>query len=213
MTVRAPSPLIAAVGLAAVTADELRRLPSTLPSLLGSARALVRERYEELALHGQDVLSGLRGTAEPDPWSEIVVDPVLVDLDTVDLDTVEVGVDFEVDFEADLEADLGRADVVAEPVTTPPAPVVPIGLTEPVTLSEDQLDEVAQLPSGADLDHADLPLEDFDHLTVPQLRGRLRTLALPQLVQLRDYETAHANRLPVLTLLDNRMAKLTTTDS
>lgn len=51
---------------------------------------------------------------------------------------------------------------------------------------------------------------DFDHLTVPQLRGRLRTLTLPGLVQLRDYEQAHAARLPVLvlTLLDNRIAKL-----
>jgi hypothetical protein len=53
-----------------------------------------------------------------------------------------------------------------------------------------------------------LPLADFDHQTVPQLRGRLRTLTVPELVQLRDYESAHASRARVLTLLDNRIARL-----
>ena len=75
-------------------------------------------------------------------------------------------------------------------------------------LPEDVQDEVAQLTPGADLPHADLPLPDFDHQTVPQLRGRLRTLGVAELVQLRDYEQAHAARLPVLTLLDNRIATL-----
>jgi hypothetical protein len=88
------------------------------------------------------------------------------------------------------------------------APVPPIGRTEPVVLPEDVQEDVAQLSPGAELDHAALPLADFDHLTVPQLRGRLRTLELAELVQLRDYEQAHAHRLPVLTLLDNRVATL-----
>lgn len=206
MTVRAPSPLIAAVGLAAVTADELRRLPTRLPALLGTAASVARERYEELAEHGQDVLSGLRGPAEPDPWAEIAVDGT--DLPGTGLTDAELDAELLDGALLDLEA-----EPVHEPATGTPEPAPAIGLTGPVTLSEEQLDEVAQLPSGAELAHADLPLEDFDHLTVPQLRGRLRTLSLPQLVQLRDYETAHGNRLPVLTLLDNRMAKLTATGS
>jgi hypothetical protein len=77
-----------------------------------------------------------------------------------------------------------------------------------VVLPEDVQEEVAQRPSGADLAHDELPLPDFDHQTLPQLRGRLRTLDLAELVQLRDYEQAHAARLPVLTLLDNRIARL-----
>jgi hypothetical protein len=173
MTVRAPSPLAAAVGLAAATADELRRLPTRLPALLENVRTVTR-RYDELARHGQDVLAGRHAAPST---------PELVD---------------------------GSVEAIVEvPLTAAPRPAPPIGLTEPVELSEALLDEVAQLPSGAELRHADLPLEDFDHLTVPQLRGRLRTLALPELVQLRDYEQAHAARLPVLTLLDNRLAKLT----
>lgn len=56
--------------------------------------------------------------------------------------------------------------------------------------------------------HEDLPLPDFDHLTVGSLRSRLRSLDLVQLRQLHAYETEHANRLPVTTLLANRIAKL-----
>jgi hypothetical protein len=66
-------------------------------------------------------------------------------------------------------------------------------------------------PSGASLDHGDLPLEDYDHLTLPALRARLARIDLTGLVQLRDYEKAHANRLPVVTMLENRIAKVTAT--
>ena len=57
----------------------------------------------------------------------------------------------------------------------------------------------------------ELPLDDYDHMTLGSLRGHLRSLELAQLVQLRDYEKAHAHRLPVVTMLDNRIAKLATT--
>jgi hypothetical protein len=55
---------------------------------------------------------------------------------------------------------------------------------------------------------ADLPLEDFDHMSAPQLRGRLRRLDRVQLVQLLDYERAHAHRVPIVVMLENRIAKL-----
>ncbi|MEO6204300.1 MAG: hypothetical protein ABIO67_02800 [Mycobacteriales bacterium] len=56
--------------------------------------------------------------------------------------------------------------------------------------------------------HADLPLADYDHLTLGSLRGRLRSLDVDQLVQIRAYEKSKADRLPVVTMLDNRIAKL-----
>jgi hypothetical protein len=56
--------------------------------------------------------------------------------------------------------------------------------------------------------HQDLPLEDFDHLTVGSLRSRIRSLDLTDLRLLHAYETEHANRLPVITVLANRIAKL-----
>jgi hypothetical protein len=54
----------------------------------------------------------------------------------------------------------------------------------------------------------ELPIADFDGITVPSLRGRLRRLSVGDLAVLRGYEQAHAHRLPVLTMLDNRIAKL-----
>jgi hypothetical protein len=62
-------------------------------------------------------------------------------------------------------------------------------------------------------DAAELPLPDFDHMTLGALRGRLRSLDMQQLVQLRDYEKSKADRLPVVTMLDNRIAKLANGES
>ena len=56
--------------------------------------------------------------------------------------------------------------------------------------------------------HDELPLPDYDHMTLGSLRGRLRSLSVEQLVAVRAYEKAHADRLPVVTMLDNRIAKL-----
>ena len=63
-------------------------------------------------------------------------------------------------------------------------------------------------PNGASMQAADLPLADFDHMTLGSLRGRLRTLSVEDLVVLRAYEEEHARRLQVITMLENRIARL-----
>src|SRR4051794_26348522 len=78
---------------------------------------------------------------------------------------------------------------------------------EAVTRAERAVGATAS--AGAVLAHDDLPVADYDHLTLPALRARLVRLDLTSLIQLRDYEKAHANRLPVVTMLDNRIAKMT----
>ena len=83
--------------------------------------------------------------------------------------------------------------------TAAPADVVKV--VEAVTA------EIATEPVSSD----ELPLANYDHLTLGALRGHLRSLDVAQLVQVRDYEIAHANRLPVVTMLDNRIAKRATT--
>ncbi len=70
------------------------------------------------------------------------------------------------------------------------------------------VERVSAVVGGPVLEHDELPLPDYDHLTLGAVRGRMRSLDLPQLVALRDYERAKANRLPVVTMLDNRIAKL-----
>lgn len=69
----------------------------------------------------------------------------------------------------------------------------------------DRVPPGGQVPVPA---HDELPLPDYDHLTLPALRARIRRLDLEGLLQVRAYEVAHAHRLPVLTTLDNRAAKL-----
>ena len=52
------------------------------------------------------------------------------------------------------------------------------------------------------------PLADFDTMTVASLRGRLRTLDLPTLIQLRGWESRHGARAGILSMLDHRINKL-----
>lgn len=49
---------------------------------------------------------------------------------------------------------------------------------------------------------------EYPTLTVPQLRGKLRTLSIDDLSDLLAWETAHDNRPPYVTMLTNRIATL-----
>ena len=62
-------------------------------------------------------------------------------------------------------------------------------------------------PSAPPLPHDELPLDDYDHLTLGSLRARLPKLDPVELRQIQDYERAHGNRAPVLTLIESRLAK------
>ena len=57
-------------------------------------------------------------------------------------------------------------------------------------------------------EHDQLPLPDYDHLPVQGLISRIRTLDATGLQTLLDYEKAHADRLAVVTMLENRIANL-----
>jgi hypothetical protein len=121
------------------------------------------------------------------------------------------------DDDADLEAERIAADArvaaaaasVAKSTKTkdtPPKAAVEAGAPGAVTDVVEHVSEQLHLdaPTSAD----DLPIPDFDNVSIGSLRARLRSLAVEDLVRLREWEKAHANRLPVLTLLDNRIAKV-----
>jgi hypothetical protein len=55
-----------------------------------------------------------------------------------------------------------------------------------------------------------LPVANYDGLTIPSLRARLRNLDPAQLRVLIEYEKAHAGRGDVLTMFERRIAKLET---
>jgi len=56
--------------------------------------------------------------------------------------------------------------------------------------------------------HDQLPLPDYDHLPVEGLTSRIRTLDAAGLETVLEYERAHANRLQVVTVMENRMTSL-----
>jgi hypothetical protein len=55
---------------------------------------------------------------------------------------------------------------------------------------------------------AELPLANYDELSVASLRARLRNLSADQLGQLIAYEKDHAAREDVITMFERRIAKL-----
>jgi hypothetical protein len=56
-------------------------------------------------------------------------------------------------------------------------------------------------------DH-DLPLPDYDQVPLGDLRHRIRSLDEAGVRTLADHERAHGDRVPVLQLLDARLAEL-----
>lgn len=55
---------------------------------------------------------------------------------------------------------------------------------------------------------AELPLSDYDHLPASSLQHRIRSLSSDQVQQLIDYENEHAQRVPVLETLRQRLRQL-----
>jgi hypothetical protein len=66
--------------------------------------------------------------------------------------------------------------------------------------------ETATPETGAS--DAELPLANYDALTVASLRARLRTLTVSQLQILIDYEKAHLGREEVTGMFERRIAKI-----
>jgi hypothetical protein len=97
-------------------------------------------------------------------------------------------------------ADVTPADVVAADVPSAdasPADVTPAGVS----------------PAGADgaadaVGETALPVPNYDSLTLPSLRARLRMLDAHQLRVLIAYERTHAGRADVVAMFERRIAKL-----
>jgi hypothetical protein len=56
--------------------------------------------------------------------------------------------------------------------------------------------------------HDELPLPDYDHLPLGGLTSRIRTLDQAGVQAVLDYERAHGDRVPVVTVLESRLAEL-----
>jgi hypothetical protein len=94
--------------------------------------------------------------------------------------------------------DLGGAEPVVAQPDVAGADVLPGVTGANVTGAEE---ETSATPSP--------PVEGYDGYSIPTLRGRLRKFDAEQVNALLDYERATRDRPPYVTLLSNRLAKLT----
>jgi len=81
------------------------------------------------------------------------------------------------------------------PATAPPVADTPISATTPAVA--DETDSTA-----------DLPLPNYDALSLASIRARLRGLDVAQLKALLDYEATNAERAEVLGMFERRIEKL-----
>src|ERR1700733_12144141 len=122
--------------------------------------------------------------------------------------------------EADGVAEVIEADGVAEVVPEPPVTSEPAAVTEqtwtespvtpeaPATTPQAPAAPAEASATAPEASATSLPVPNYDSLTVPSLRARLRNLDPAQLHTLVDYEKAHAGRADVLTMFERRIAKL-----
>jgi hypothetical protein len=97
--------------------------------------------------------------------------------------------------------DVAPAAAAPEEVVAPETTAVPDVVAAPETTA---VPDVAAAPEVA----AELPLANYDSLTIASLRARLRNLTAGQLTELIGYEREHANREDVISMFERRITKL-----
>ena len=210
---------------------------------IGSALSSIdvaKREYDGLAERGEKLIARLRGTSVDDAERLVQATPVATLFDKAE-DAVEgvakaagraaqnLNGGSTANAKSSVQAgeakakDRAEAQVAVEAVQQTVQEELPVESPAPSTArvdsaaSPDVIEQVEKIAANVDAPlitaHSDLPLADYDHMTLGSLRGRLRSLDMQQLVQLRDYEKSKADRLPVVTMLDNRIAKLSNGES
>jgi hypothetical protein len=199
-----PTPVAAALGIVPTVIDGIKSLPGkavqipvlAVSSALTSLESARRE-YEELVTRGEALVTRLRGGS---------LDELEDTLETF-LESTPLAPAYEQVEDAVEDAVAKVTELLDRAADKKPRPVAPdTAATPEVVQIVEAVSAATTLPDVQK--HDELPLADYDHMTLGSLRGRLRSLSMAELVQVRDYEKAHAHRLPVVTLLDNRIAKL-----
>ena len=195
-----PTPVAAALGVIPTAIDSAKRVPTKIATLpiLAVSTALTRwaeaqQRYDDLAARGERFLATVRGRSpelDADDVQEWLAEPVPTTDQTDQADRTE-----QADPVAQVTELLDRAGSRRKDTAATPEVVAVV-------------EEITEVVGGETPAHDELPLPDYDHMTLGSLRGRLRSLTVEELVAVRDYEKAHADRLPVITLLENRIVKL-----
>lgn len=207
-----PLPLRVAAGLAVTTAERVRELPKQLTGLPVTVVSQVlqfsmrvQQHVTELAIKGDDALSGLRPVEDTPSWATFDEDlPPDVGERRYERDSCVIPLreDREVP-EPRAEANGHLHDL--EALTEDP------WAEEERALAEDHAD--GEFDSSAALvEPGPAGLDDYDTLTLPQLRARLRRFDLAQLEELLTYERANADRPSFVGMLTRRIGNVKKAD-
>jgi hypothetical protein len=196
-----PLPVRLAAGLVATAVEQARDLPRlvvefpvTAVSQALQASMRVQQKVTELAIKGDRALGTLRPVEERPAWA------VFDDEEPMERNGASTV--------SKLHQRSARDAVVtlaAEP-TEPEAPVQSAAEVAAETTADAAAPAAPEHRAPA-TDNATGPnvLPGYRDLTIPQLRGRLRHLTVADLQALLDWETAHDNRPPFVTMLSNRI--------
>jgi hypothetical protein len=99
------------------------------------------------------------------------------------------------------------SEATAAPETVTPETVTPETVAAEVSTGPETV--AAEIPAVAE-PSGELPLANYDELSVASLRARLRNLSNDDLTLLMTYERAHQDRPEVIKMFQNRLIKMTT---
>lgn len=220
---RAPYPARIAAGLIVTALEETRKLPAlliTLPmtaisqTLQAGMRA--QQNIAELAIKGDAALEMLFDRPDEQPeWARFDEDDAAGPDPVAPAATTDTSVQDEkpkaaattpspTTIDEEIEEAAADADLAAPPRAD----------AGRFALYSSTPDEVvaAEVPGTEAVGSADgsgpeiVELIDYDTLTLAQLRARLRSVAVEDLIALVDYEKSHRDRAPFVTMLENRIA-------
>lgn len=194
-----PFPVRIAAGLVVTAVEQARELPRhavELPVTAVSQALQVSMRLQqtvtELAIKGDRALGTLRPADDVPSWATF--DDDLTDLQAADLSVAAAA---EQAGPPPAAPDTARNGSVS--TLRPARSGIPIERPERPARASNREDAHATIPTA---------VPEYPSLTVPQLRGKLRTLDVDALSDLLAWETAHENRPPFVTMLTNRIATL-----
>jgi hypothetical protein len=189
-----PFPVRVAAGLVVAAVEEARDLPRTVAGLPITAVSRVlqlgmraQQVVTELAIKGDIALDGMRPVEEAPSWARFdddLPEALPSGYDSYDADSY----DADYDDAPGYAADLGETPRRTNGHHTPALGIVG--------------------ESGATASVTPDALPGYETMTIAQLRGKLRALSIEQVTELLEWEQAHADRPPFVTMLSNRIATL-----
>ena len=193
-----PFPVRVAAGLVVAAVEEARDLPRTVAGLPITAVSRVlqlgmraQQVVTELAIKGDTALDGMRPVEEAPSWARFdddLPEALPSGYDVYDADSDADSYDGDYDDAPGYAADIGDTPRRTNGHHAPALGIVgEAGATASVT------------PDA---------LPGYETMTIAQLRGKLRALSIEQVTELLEWEQAHADRPPFVTMLTNRIATL-----